>query len=258
MDFHRPEGAPPLLYAHRGAIQNAPENTLLAFAHAFDQGADGVELDVRCCRTGEVLVFHDTDFARFGGDRTLVIDMPFADVRGRDVGGGHRAPTLDEALDVVVARNGLLNIEVKGNRIEPDDYTSVHELEHKAHTARAVAAVMMRRSASDRARCMYSTFDPVVFITLRMAGVGPLAFLFDAKHTGKRRGPVLARLMAPDGLHPHHPLITPERMRAWKRRGAFVNAWTVDDPVLAQDLVARGVDGLITDDVPALRRTWRP
>lgn len=258
MDFHRPEGARPFLYAHRGAIQNAPENTILAFEHAFDQGADGVELDVRCCGTGEVVVFHDVDFDRFGGDQTLVNDLSFADVRSRDVGKGLRVPTLDEALDVVIARNGRLNIEVKGNRIEPDDYTSMHELEHKAHTARAVAAVMLRRSAADRARCAYSTFDPVVFLGLRMAGVGPLAFLFDAKHTGKRRGPVLARMLGPDGLHPHHPLITPERMRAWKRRGAFVNAWTVDDPALAKNLMALGVDGLITDDVPALRRSWRP
>lgn len=33
------------IWAHRGACADAPENTLPAFRLAFDQGADGVELD---------------------------------------------------------------------------------------------------------------------------------------------------------------------------------------------------------------------
>ena len=36
-----------LVYAHRGSSAVAPENTLLAFARAVSDGADGVILDVR-------------------------------------------------------------------------------------------------------------------------------------------------------------------------------------------------------------------
>ena len=41
----------PLVFAHRGASHQAPENTLAAFVLAQELGADGVELDVR--RTSE-------------------------------------------------------------------------------------------------------------------------------------------------------------------------------------------------------------
>ncbi len=39
-------------YAHRGARAHAPENTLLAFALAFDLGADAIECDVQRSRDG--------------------------------------------------------------------------------------------------------------------------------------------------------------------------------------------------------------
>ena len=48
-----------LIFAHRGASGHAPENTLEAFEMAARMGADGVELDVHICRTGELVVAHD-------------------------------------------------------------------------------------------------------------------------------------------------------------------------------------------------------
>jgi glycerophosphoryl diester phosphodiesterase len=49
----------PLVYAHRGASADFPENTLEAFGGAVGQGADGVELDVRLNAAGELIVHHD-------------------------------------------------------------------------------------------------------------------------------------------------------------------------------------------------------
>ena len=48
-----------LVLAHRGASRDAPENTPDAFRLADRQGADGVELDVRLHRSGQLLVRHD-------------------------------------------------------------------------------------------------------------------------------------------------------------------------------------------------------
>ena len=47
------------LIAHRGASAHAPENTLVAFRHALELGAQEVELDVRLSSDGEIVVFHD-------------------------------------------------------------------------------------------------------------------------------------------------------------------------------------------------------
>ena len=48
-----------LKIGHRGAMGYAPENTLESFAKALELGADGIELDVHLCKSGEVVVIHD-------------------------------------------------------------------------------------------------------------------------------------------------------------------------------------------------------
>ena len=57
--FRRQSGERPFVLGHRGARHAAPENTLKAFDMAAAEGADGVELDVRLCQSGEVIVLHD-------------------------------------------------------------------------------------------------------------------------------------------------------------------------------------------------------
>ena len=51
----------PLIFAHRGASAHAPENTLAAFELALEQGAHGIELDVKLSADGEVVVVHDCE-----------------------------------------------------------------------------------------------------------------------------------------------------------------------------------------------------
>src|SRR5256885_896479 len=64
-EVHRPVTlARPLIWGHRGASFEAPENTLAAFRLAREQGADGVELDAQRCASGEIVVMHDESLAR--------------------------------------------------------------------------------------------------------------------------------------------------------------------------------------------------
>ena len=48
-----------LIFGHRGAMADAPMNTLASFQAAVDQGADGVELDVQLSQDGHIMVVHD-------------------------------------------------------------------------------------------------------------------------------------------------------------------------------------------------------
>ena len=54
----------PMRFAHRGIVQDAPENTLGAFQAAVAAGCEGIEIDVRISRDGEVIVAHDGNFTR--------------------------------------------------------------------------------------------------------------------------------------------------------------------------------------------------
>ncbi len=54
----------PMRFAHRGVAQNAIENTLEAFQDTVDAGYEGIELDLRMSRDGQIVVCHDSHFAR--------------------------------------------------------------------------------------------------------------------------------------------------------------------------------------------------
>jgi glycerophosphoryl diester phosphodiesterase len=88
--FRRAPGAPPLVYGHRGVRGDAPENTMAAFSMAADAGAVGVELDVRSCQSGELVVCHDPTLERVsqGHDVRNVADLHYAELRQVSLGCG--------------------------------------------------------------------------------------------------------------------------------------------------------------------------
>ena len=105
--------------AHRGACHDAPENTLAAIELAWRQGADAVEIDIRLCKTGEIVVIHDADTARVAGVQKPVVEQTWEELRQLDVGSwkgarwaGARIPLLAEVL-ATVPTGKRLQIEVK-------------------------------------------------------------------------------------------------------------------------------------------------
>ena len=46
-------------FAHRGFSGKYPENTLLAFSKAIEEGVDGIENDVHLTKDGVLVVMHD-------------------------------------------------------------------------------------------------------------------------------------------------------------------------------------------------------
>src|SRR5882757_8311365 len=95
----RSSGGNPLVIGHRGASTNVIENTVEAFARARADGADGVELDVSLCATGEVVVFHDDDLRRLANRLERVDALSLAALRDVKLPAGGRIPTLDEAFE---------------------------------------------------------------------------------------------------------------------------------------------------------------
>jgi glycerophosphoryl diester phosphodiesterase len=81
----------PLLIAHRGGLEQAPENTMAAFAAAIAGGADGLELDLQLSSRGVLVVRHDP----LGEDDDLAA-----------------LPRLAEVLDLVATRRPDMRIVV--------------------------------------------------------------------------------------------------------------------------------------------------
>ncbi|MCO5045165.1 MAG: glycerophosphodiester phosphodiesterase [Kiritimatiellae bacterium] len=74
------------LIAHRGASHEAPENTIPAIHLAWQERADGVEIDVRMTADGRAVLLHDPDTLRTSGTKLAVATQPWDAVRLLDVG----------------------------------------------------------------------------------------------------------------------------------------------------------------------------
>jgi len=234
----------PLIWAHRGASHDAPENTLAAFLLAAHQGADGVELDAQRCASGEVVVFHDTSLARTAGAPGLLEEASWAQLRQLDAGvrkgqqwAGERIPLLAAVL-AETPRSLLVNIELKCER--PDD---------RGLTAEVVRLV---RDAGAEERVLLSSFNPLCLALARsLAPALPRALLFEPDSGFLLRHAAAAPLLDLTAMHPAHELASEAAVARWRRRYT-VACWTVDDPALAHALWARGVSGLITNRPAAL------
>jgi glycerophosphoryl diester phosphodiesterase len=240
MDFER--SGRPLIWGHRGASAEAPENTLASFLLAERQGADGVELDAQRCGSGEVVVLHDESLGRTTGFAGLIGETPWSVVRRLDAGSrkdarfaGEPIPLLEEVLSRVKI---AVNIELKCERA--DD---------RGLTAEVVRLVQEARAEE---RVLLSSFNPICLLKARLLAPRiPRALLFEKEQAWPLRSGLAAPAIEPVLLHPQDVLATPGRVAGWRSRGYLVACWTVNDPEEAERLHASGVSGIITN-VPAL------
>lgn len=109
----------PIIIAHRGASNPAPENTLAAFRLAKRLGADGIECDVQLTKDHQLVIAHDYFTDDHTGVKGDIYDMTLAELRQLDFGKwkspeyeGEKIPTLDEVLEVGRDMK-MLHIELK-------------------------------------------------------------------------------------------------------------------------------------------------
>ena len=228
-----------LVLGHRGAPREAPENTLASFQAALRAGADGVELDVRLCATGEVVCCHDPTLRRLAGEEVRVRTTAWDALQRHDLGGGARLCPLDAALDLW-APHGVVNVELKHDDVD------VPAL------ARAVVAAIDR---APPCAVIASSFDFAALAGLkglrpRLARgllVPPLRYPESRSYLAEA-----ARPGAVHAVHPWHGDVTPERVAAWRARGLDVNVWTVDEPARAVALRDVGAAMVITNTPAAV------
>jgi glycerophosphoryl diester phosphodiesterase len=213
-----------------------------AFRRAALDGADGVELDVLCCRTGEVVVFHDDDLVRLAGRPERIDALPFEEVRRVTLSGGAEIPTLEEAFEAA-GPDLLVNIELKANGQLDSGMGALVD---------RVSAIVDRCAAS--ARVVVSSFSPfAVWRWQRRRPDVKSALLFEAGAVRPLREAWMLPLLRPFAAHPEQILCDARAIIAWHRRGYVVNTWTVDDPGRLRELAGMGIDGIITNNPAATR-----
>lgn len=108
----------PQVLAHRGASHEHPEHTLGAYIAALDQGAEGLECDVRLTADGHLVCVHDRDLRRIASNRGVVSTMDLADLAELDFAAwkhpwadlDDERPDRDETLDTVLTLRKLCEV----------------------------------------------------------------------------------------------------------------------------------------------------
>lgn len=232
----------PLIFGHRGASANFPENTIPSFLGALKQHADGVELDVRRCGTGEVVVCHDSWLDRLADAHLQVTTTSLACLRTLEIAqGGPRAriPLLEEVFEAL-PRTVEVNVELKCETIADGGLC--------AEVARLI------RQRGEQTRVILSSFNPACLIrSLRACPEVRRGLLLKATPYVALEAALWTRTCAVTSIHPDESLCTGEQVDAWHRAGLRVTAWTVNLPERARELSAMGVDTLITNAPGAIR-----
>ncbi len=199
----------------------------------MEVGADGVELDVRLCASGELVVFHDESLERLLGDPRLVATLSWRELSGMKM-QGHGIPLLDEVFAKLPT--AFINVELK-----------------KTSAALAIplvrATLAVLTAAQAEARVIVSSFDPrLLALVAMMAPKIPRGLLFAEEQLGPLRKAWLAKALRVSALHPQHTLLNDASFARWSRKGYQINTWTVDSPKEMKRLALMGVSTIITND----------
>ncbi|MGO1543081.1 MAG: glycerophosphodiester phosphodiesterase [Gulosibacter sp.] len=219
-----------LLTAHRGAVDRAPENTLLAFQEAEKLGIAESELDVRLSADGVLIIGHDytTENLAFTGEvRAPMSELTFAELQRLDLGLGQTVPSFDEVMN---GTSSLLQVEIKDRG-----------------AARALAHFMRGRSERDRARCMVTSFDPFALSEFQShaqempRGTGLLIWSLDSDWR------YAAESLGVRNLLLHWPGLTRERVRMLQDEGYRVCSSMYNSAADLRRIIETGVEGSSTD-----------
>ena len=232
------------IIAHRGASDDAPENTVAAFRLGWEQKADACELDIRLTKDGKIVALHDSTTRRTAGVTRRVSAQTLERLRTLDGGSwkgaqwkGERIPTLEEVLAAVPDGKRLF-IEIKcGPEVLP-------ELERALDS-----------SGENAPRHVIMGFD---FATMRQARErfphSAIYWIASPKNWSRGKRPSVDALIAKaksanlDGLDLDRRFaIDQEFVSRVKNAGLKLCVWTVNDPALARKLAGLGVDGITTN-----------
>lgn len=239
----------PLLIAHRGESRDAPENTLAAVRLAWERGARAVEVDVRRCAGGELVVIHDPDTRRIGGPARPVAALTVAELQAFDAGSwkharwaGERVPLLRDVL-TTVPRPGRLFVELKeGPECVPP-----------------LVALLRGTSLVARQVLVMSFLPATVEAAARALPGHEVALLLEARdcasETRLARSVERARALGCGAIDVEaHWQLGAGRVAAVHAAGLRLYVWTVDRPSTARRLAAAGVDGITTNRCAWLAR----
>ncbi|MGP3990982.1 glycerophosphodiester phosphodiesterase family protein [Streptomyces sp. 3N207] len=229
----------------------APEHTLAAYRRAIEEGADGLECDVRLTADGHLVCVHDRRVNRVSNGRGAVSALELAELAALDFGswkGRHADPyeSPDTALDTDetdgrAATPGRVGASGPVGAMEPAGAAG------PAGRPQRSSGTSVRPGTADPERTSVLTLDRL--LTLVAEAPRPVELAIETKHPTRWAGQVEERLLE---LMDRHRLGTPVRIMSFSARSLQrirVAAPQIPTVFLMQFLLPRHRDGRLPHGV---------
>lgn len=226
---------------HRGASKNYPENTMAAFAGAWEDGADWIELDVQQSRDGVIFCMHDSSFQRTAGLRKNAWELTWEEISQLDAGSflgpehaGEPIPTLAEAVDFARWHHIRLNIELKPTGRERDFEQAVVDIIREYGFEDDCVITSQKYAALERVKAIAPEIETVYVMPV---AIGNIEWLTAADH-----------------FSVSYHFISRGMVSRIHQAGKQIYAWTVNRRDIMERMIDLGVDNIITDNVALARQ----
>lgn len=231
------------IVAHRGDSFRFPENTMAAFRGAAAAGADYAELDVRQTEDGVLVVMHDSNLLRTAGVDREICDVTYDELRSLKVkengvlwSGRETIPTLQEVLQSLKESSLMLEIELKpcrGDSCEKD-----------------VVSLILNKNL--QSRCLIASSD--CGILRRVKSYAPE---LKTVYVGCDFESCLLRMQYADAISLKEDCVNASVVQLSHAAGKPIYVWTIDTKQMLDEVIALGVDGVVTDNPElAVQRTY--
>lgn len=230
-----------LLVAHRGYSAVYPENTLLAFEKAVENGINCFELDLQRTKDGKLVCLHDVTVDRTTNGTGNIKDLTWDYVKTLDAGSwknsqfaGEKIPSLDEVFERFKNENVFILIEMKND----NNYVGIEK---------QIADLIKK----------YMIEEQVLYFSFDWESVNKIKQYYPLIATGLlASGTSLLDDALSVALLNKHSFISwdyytllnnPDYITLWRKNGLSVNAWTVNNMNDLQTLWDIGVNILASD-----------
>ncbi len=213
-------------YAHRGASEYCPENTMLSFYTGLYMGANGIETDVRRTKDGTLVLFHDDTLTRVTGEEGAAEDFTFDELLQFNVtkdGLSDKIVRFEDFLKAFSFRNLTFAIELKGKGVEKD----TADLLRKYNMAGKTVVTSFSREMLENFKAYAPEFR-----------LGHLTKAVTEEHAQKLLG------LDIEEYCPLAEALTPQFTEYLHKLGFRVRAWGVTNEELMEKVLSCGADGM--------------
>jgi len=244
-----------MVIAHQGGDGIWPGDTLYAFEHAVEIGADVLEMDAHITKDGQIVLMHDETVDDTTDGTGLIEDMTLEELQKLDAaydwsndggqtfpyrGQGITVPTLEELFQKFPQMRYTIEIKKTTNPIDQPLCDLI--LQYKMQDKVLVASFQDETMSTFRQTC------PNVATSGSRGEVTNFVLIGKVFMSGWY-SPQFQSLQVPwePKESKNIPIMTARFIRESHAKGIAVEPWTVDDPELMKKYIEWGVDGIITD-----------